>query len=128
MLTAVRDNPVGACQAARAARDLDMPILGILADTFIEAFGEESDRDRAMRVVILEAMRQGLTLSAVRPQMKSGPAVALFSIKTQSTFLVTRQGVSITAELPAAPGWEAVHGQPDLQEVFRSLFSGVQIS
>ncbi len=118
---------MGACQAL-ASRDVDMPLLGILGDSFIEAFGEAPDRDRAMRVVILEGMKQGLSLCALRPQHKAGPAAALFSLKTQSTFLVTREGVSIASETPTSSGWEPVRGQTDLQVVFRALFSASTVS
>ncbi|WP_092320629.1 hypothetical protein [Pseudomonas saponiphila] len=105
-----------------------MPLLGILGDSFIEAFGEAPDRDRAMRVVILEGMKQGLSLCALRPQHKAGPAAALFSLKTQNTFLVTREGVSIASETPTSSGWEPVRGQTDLQVVFRVLFSASKVS
>lgn len=118
---------MGACHA-HASRDVDMPLLGILGDSFIEAFGEAPDRDRAMRVVILEGMKQGLSLCALRPQHKAGPAAALFSLKTQSTFLVTREGVSIASETPTSSGWEPVRGQTDLQVVFRALFSASTVS
>lgn len=113
---------MGACQASHASRDVDMPLLGILGDSFIEAFGEAPDRDRAMRVVILEGMKHGLSLCALRHQQDCGPAAALFSLKTQSTFLVTREGVSIASETPASPDWEPVRGQTDLQVAFRVLF------